>query len=314
MKNLRKIVLVLLLALALTIPAYASRDVVEPTEAGYVADYANILSDSTEEHICSVAANLDAATGGQIAVVTIDFLNELDSEQYAYTLLNQWGVGDADKNNGVVVLLVPGEGKFWIAQGSGIEDELDSGRLNTIIDNYLADDFDNGDYDRAATQTFDAIVDWFESYYGVTVSESGYSGGSSSDYGYYEPEYSETTYTYRGPSMIKIILCLVILAFIISRLFGGSGRRGGGRSRRRSSGSNFWTWMTVNSVLNSTRRHNHHRHTPPRQSPPRNDHFGGFSGGHSSGFGGSSRSSGGRSGGFGGFSGGGSRGGGAGRK
>lgn len=206
MKNLRKILFVLLAAVLMATPAYASRDVVEPTEAGYVADYADILSGSTEEHICAVAGNLDAATGGQIVVVTIDFLNELDSEQYAYTLLNQWGVGDKEKNNGVVVLLVPGEGKFWIAQGSGIEDELDSGKLNRIIDNYLADDFDNGDYDRAATQTFDALVDWFESYYGVSVSESGYSTGYSSNSGDSYEEYQPQSYnSYRGVSKLSLI-------------------------------------------------------------------------------------------------------------
>ncbi|MDD3165568.1 MAG: TPM domain-containing protein, partial [Oscillospiraceae bacterium] len=94
------------LMLLLSLTAAAGTAVVEPTEALYVADYANVLSADTENHIVTASGSLKTLCGGEIAVVTIDYLNDLDAEEYAYELINQWGVGDSDKQNGCVFLLV----------------------------------------------------------------------------------------------------------------------------------------------------------------------------------------------------------------
>lgn len=218
MKQRISLLLTLLLILSLlAVPVSASTDIVEPTEQLYVADYANILSTETEQTIVEQVTALKGLCGGEIAVVTIDFLNDLDAEEYAYEIINQWGVGDKDKQNGMVLLLVPGEGKGWCTVGSGLEKYISADTLDSILNAYLWDDFDAGNYDRAVRNTFAQLLAQYESYYGIDV-EGAASNAYQEDYYYEEPQP-------RRPFVRALVEIFVVL-IIFSILFGGRhGRR-----------------------------------------------------------------------------------------
>ena len=299
---------------ACTVTVFAAREIVEPSETLYVSDYADVLSAETEETVVSRVLSLKALCGGEIAVVTIDFLTGgLDSEEYAYEIINQWGVGDSEKQNGTVLLLVIGEGKGWCTTGTGTEKFLSAGRLETILNQYLWDDFDAGDYDSAVINTVDALLGQYESHYGIQVSveqDAVYDGvyGDETYYSAYEPGHQEAPRRSFGTSLIRLFVLLIIISVFLSM--------GGGRTRRRR----FFTWFGF-PMYHHHHHYPHHDHRPPHGpggfgGPPP----GGF-GGRPGGFGGHSGGSfgGGRSGGFGGgrsggFGGGGGRGGGAGRR
>jgi len=170
--NFKSLILIITLAFTinfLNISANADSDIPDPSELLYVTDNANILSDETKNYLVKQNETLYEATGAQIAILTIDAIpNGYDSETYSYTVLDHWGVGSSEKNNGVVILLVPGEGKFWIAQGAGLDKTLSSYVLNKIIDKDLANDFDSGDYDKAVTNTFNSIVKLINKSYSST--------------------------------------------------------------------------------------------------------------------------------------------------
>ena len=112
------------LILCCAFPQEVSAKVVEPTAEFYVADYANVISDDTTKYIIEINDNLYEKTGAQIVVVTVDFLDGMDIENYAYTLFNEWGIGSSTYNNGVLILLVIGEDNYWMSCGSGLESEL----------------------------------------------------------------------------------------------------------------------------------------------------------------------------------------------
>jgi len=272
-------------------------EVLKPSEQLYVTDDAGILSDETEQYVVSRVSALKQLCGGEIAVATIDFLPYgLNSEEYAYELINQWGVGDKEKNNGVVLLLVPGEAKGWITAGLGIEQSLTAGRLDSILNLYLWTDFDNGDYDIAVRNTVDAVLEWYEQYYNISVGQlaatpSGSFGGGAAA----QPIEDEDD----DDSMMYLIL-FIILVIIVMSVLNNSGHVA---TRRHS---------TFVPIFFGSRR------------PPRPPFGGGFGPGPGSGpsshnrrppssFGGGSSF---RGGGFGGgsFGGGGGRGGGAGRR
>ena len=170
--NFKSLILIITLAFTinfLSISANADSDIPDPSELLYVTDNANILSDETKNYLVKQNETLYEATGAQIAILTIDAIpNGYDSETYSYTVLDHWGVGSSEKNNGVVILLVPGEGKFWIAQGAGLDKTLSSYVLNKIIDKDLANDFDSGNYDKAVTNTFNSIVKLINKSYSST--------------------------------------------------------------------------------------------------------------------------------------------------
>lgn len=207
----------LLVILLLPATAMASTEIVQPTEAYYVADYANVLSNETEQSVVAQVQALKQLCGGEIAVVTIDFLNDLDAEEYAYEIINQWGVGDKSKNNGAVLLLVPGEGKGWLTVGAGLEDYLTAGVLDEILNTYCWGYFDRGDYDAAVVNTVGALLEQYESYYGISLDEAGTAPQPAP--GAYGPTVGERVF--EGLIYLLILLVIVGVALRPGRIFFG---------------------------------------------------------------------------------------------
>lgn len=57
--------------------------VAEPTAARYVADEADVLSSETEQYIIDKNQSLFEDTGGEIVVVSVDFMDGMDAADYA---------------------------------------------------------------------------------------------------------------------------------------------------------------------------------------------------------------------------------------
>lgn len=320
-------VLVLVCSL-LSFPALAA-DLPSPSENLYVTDLANILSQDTVEYIGKLNDTLSENTGAQIAVLTVNFLPDgYNSEEYAYAVFNEWNIGSSEKNNGLLLLLVPDEGKFWVAQGSGLERTLSSGMLDGILEDYLADDFDAGNYDDAVVATVDALNEEIGMIYGVSTQTP------SDEYGQ-EPSGEYGQEDGREQSSGGIGSLVIMGLFVLLIILAVSGNRGGRRPPRRGNyfpgfGLGGYRGFFGGSHYNNRRGGfggPNHMDGPGSFGGPNHTNgpggFGGFGGGsHRSG---GSRGSG-RSGGFGGggssrggggsrgFGGGGSRGGGAGRK
>ncbi len=297
----------LAVALAAALPAAAAPEV-DTSKA--VIDNAGVLSEDTEEYITGVSISLQESCGAQIGVYTTEYIGNSTVEGYAYELFNAWGLGDADKDNGVLLLMVPGEDKCFLMPGAGIETQLTIDMLQTIMDDDFYPNWDEGDYDAAAQETVAALGERLCRIYGVTLDTSG-SGGTDSAAA---PE--KNGIGFMGVLLILIAVALVIA--VLSSLF---------RPRRpRGFGSNlFWYGMG---------RASRPRRSPPPPPPPRRDPprpprggsgFGGMGGAPRSGGsfrsggggtrgGGVGRSSGGRSGGSFRSGGGGTRGGGVGRR
>ena len=155
----------LLCAGLLTAPALA---VVEPTPAFYVADYADVISQDTEDHIVSANETLEAATGAQIVVVAVDFMEGMSSGDYAMAVAEAWGgVGDAELDNGFILAFAVGENKVRAMAGSGLEKVLTASKLEGYLEDYFYDDYDAGNYDAAVLAFFDVIDQWYLDYYDV---------------------------------------------------------------------------------------------------------------------------------------------------
>lgn len=152
MNALKRYIALVLVITVCVLPAIAqgTPDVVEPTEQFYVADYADVIDEATEQLIVEKAAKLCEETGAQVVVVTVDFIGESTIEEYARALFNKWGIGDKDKNNGVLLLMVIGEENYWCVQGRGLEDSLPTSSIKDMLDLCLEPDFAKHDYSRGA--------------------------------------------------------------------------------------------------------------------------------------------------------------------
>ena len=152
MNALKRYIALVLVITVCVLPAIAqgAPDVVEPTEQFYVADYANVIDEATEQLIVEKSAKLYEENGAQVVVVTVDFIGESTIEEYARALFNKWGIGDKDKNNGVLLLMVIGEENYWCVQGRGLEDSLPTSSIKDMLDLCLEPDFAKHDYSRGA--------------------------------------------------------------------------------------------------------------------------------------------------------------------
>lgn len=134
MRNHIKVVLLLLVFICLPIRVSA---LVEPTERFYINDYANILSSDTENYIYQKSQALNNVDGTQIVVVTIPTLDGVSIEEYANELFNNWGIGDNNKNNGLLLLLSLEERMFRVEVGYGLEGILPDGKTGRFQDEYM---------------------------------------------------------------------------------------------------------------------------------------------------------------------------------
>lgn len=302
---MKKIISILLLLCVLTLPALAAT-IPEPTDVFYAADYANVLSQNTIDYIVSQNDALCAKTGAQIVIATVDFLGGEDIENYAYQMFNDWGIGSAEKNNGVLILLAIGEENYWAVQGKGLESSLSSNRLGDLLYNYLEEDFAAGDYDAGVRKVFDAVYSELESIYGSVPQTNQQNQGSTNEYyqNNSQGDYDDGVY-YGGFwgffNAIPIFIVIVVLILVFTSPFRRIGRGYyGGRPIFRPFGWFLW---------GNSHRHHHHG-PPPGFGPPPGGNDNPFDPGPRKGGGGSSRGGGAGRGGFGGFGGGGFGGGG----
>ena len=235
----------LLAALLLALPVAAAPQV---NKTSPVNDYAGILSDSTIQYVTEVSAALQSTCGAEIGVYTTEYIGNSTMEGYAYSVLNEWGLGSADKDNGVLLLLAPGEDDYYITRGTGLESALSISTLSTILDDKLEPNWVNGDYDTGVHDTVAAIADKLCSIYGIsldtsTVSDntSGRNGGSNI------------------MSYIMILIAVILIIWVISTLTRPRPPRGGGP--RGGAGRDMF-WYSMGRASRRPRR-------PPPPPPPR---------------------------------------------
>ena len=119
-----------------------------PQPTGYVNDYENLYTDSEEHVLTGLINDFEKKTSVQIAVVSFDTSMTTSDSLEALTLrfARLWGVGQKNKDNGVVIGICRGYRKMRIETGTGMVNILTSREAKAIIDNSFIPDFKNGNY------------------------------------------------------------------------------------------------------------------------------------------------------------------------
>lgn len=169
MKKLIPVLLALLLTAMMSSTALAV-EVVNYTADFYAADYAEILSDEVEGLIVLNNDQLEKACGAQIVVVTVNTLNGSEIEDYAYTLFNEWSIGDKNKNNGLLILMAVDDGEYWLMPGMGLQDYLNAGDLDELAQEFFLPPAMEGRYEEAIRQLFSACFEKVSVAYDAGVS------------------------------------------------------------------------------------------------------------------------------------------------
>lgn len=122
-----------------------------PVPPRLVNDFANLLSENEKAVLEDSLVQFARSTSTQIVVVTVPDLEGYDPGDYAFRLGEKWGVGQKDKDNGIVILVKPklgnSKGQVFIATGYGLEGILPDAVVNsTVVDYEMIPRFKENNY------------------------------------------------------------------------------------------------------------------------------------------------------------------------
>ena len=113
----------------------------------YVSNPDGILSSASMATIDSLLFVLEEKTGIQVLVAVLGDIEGGDCFDFAYRLGKENGVGQKERDNGLVVLLSTGERCVQFATGYGLEGVMPDAICKRIQQQYMVEHFANDDWD-----------------------------------------------------------------------------------------------------------------------------------------------------------------------
>ena len=188
-----------------------------PYLTGRVNDNAQILSENARKSLTETLKEHEDRTTNQIVILTIPSLEGESIEDFANKVFNEWKLGQKDKNNGILIVIVPEERKMRIEVGYGLESTLTDLSSGRIIRNIMAPRFKEGDFDGGITDGTLAVIsilngnDLPES---AVVDETAGSSVQSDISGFENPDMSITMRILLGAFIFGIIGLFTIIGIL----------------------------------------------------------------------------------------------------
>ena len=130
-----------------------------PDPMGYVSDHAKILEDDWRARIRSVAQDLERKTGVEMVVVTVPTVKPFRSaEDYATAIYEKWGIGSAQQEHGILVLLAVEERQAALTLGRQMLPVITPAVMNQIGTEYLHPAIDRGHFGDGLYRTAVALA------------------------------------------------------------------------------------------------------------------------------------------------------------
>ncbi len=149
--------LIALLA-ALILPGMTRAAPAFPALDGRVVDAADLLPPATEQALTERLAALERTTGRQLVVVTLAGLDGYDIADYGYQLGRHWRIGDAQRDDGALLIVAPQERKVRIEVGYGLEGVLPDAMAHRIVQRTILPPFRAGDMAGGIMAGADALI------------------------------------------------------------------------------------------------------------------------------------------------------------
>ncbi len=198
--------------------------------AGYVNDYANVLSPNARAQLTALCTEIDQKAKAQIFVVTVPSLNGRPVEDYSFDLATKWGVGPKDTSSGVLIFFAINDHKYWTQVGYGLEPILPDGKVGGFGREavpYLK----AGNYDAAVLLMTRRVADVIAKDRGITLSAAPLPSP--------RPPHAADT---QSNGILALLLLGVFIFVLFKMMSGGSGRGRGG-------GSGWWIGPMIASGM-----------------------------------------------------------------
>ncbi|MBN1118940.1 MAG: TPM domain-containing protein [Bacteroidales bacterium] len=194
-------------------------------------DSVNLFSQGDNVYFENILEDFSNKTTSQIAVFIVSSFYGNDKAMYGHEILNKYGIGDEELDNGIVILLKPKtqyqNGDVYIAVGYGLEPLVPDAVAKRIVENEMIPSFKKNDYKTGIYNAINVLKS-------LSLKE------------YPAKEYVNKTK--REERIGSSIFSLVVLIFIILTFFG----RVAGVRRSSIGRSNLPLWLLI-SMLGSGR-------------------------------------------------------------
>lgn len=141
-------------------PALALAATIALSPTGFVNDFAGMMSPEARIGLESELKDFSDTTGNQIVIATIATHGTDETiETYAVKLFEEWGIGKAKEDNGLLLLVSRDDREMRIEVGYGLEPiitDIESGR---IIREVLTPALQAGEYDAGIRAAAERIMD-----------------------------------------------------------------------------------------------------------------------------------------------------------
>lgn len=128
-----------------------------------VSDFADVLTPDTEAALTQTLRDVRDETTVHVVVVTMAHIADHGGagqsiETYAKNLFNAWGVGDADRDDGIMVLVARDDGAMRIALGRGYGPVYD-GAAQRVIDSRMLPEFRQARFEAGIVAGVDGVIE-----------------------------------------------------------------------------------------------------------------------------------------------------------
>lgn len=202
----------------------------KPEKETSVYDYINLLSVAQKSELEQKLIRYSDSTSTQIVVAVIA---STEGENIIYLGAQwgqKWGIGQAVKDNGVLILLARDDRKIAINTGYGVEGNLTDAMSRRIIENIIIPEFKRGDYygglDKGADTIFQVLNGEFKEDRSFTT---------------------EDGFPFRA--LLPFIIFFIILIILSKRNKGNGGGNGG----RKNQGLDLWDVIILSNMGRSGR-------------------------------------------------------------
>ena len=154
--RLRSVVLAVILILAAASASGELRFPAKPTAR--VNDYAHLLSRQEAAHLEGKLAAWEEATSNQLAIATFESLEGEDLADISIRIAEAWQIGQAGRDNGVLITVFLQDRKLRIEVGYGLEGVLPDARVNEIRLQLINPHFQQGQYFEGLDLGTDGII------------------------------------------------------------------------------------------------------------------------------------------------------------
>jgi uncharacterized protein len=221
------------------LPCLAAQQLPKPL--GYVNDFAKVMKAQDAEAVESLATVVKEKTGAELALVTVEsFAPYASISEFSLALAEAWGVGERNKDNGVLLVLAMAEREVKIEVGYGLEGTIPDSVAGRILDTVVIPAFRQNDFSGGLREGCRAIVAYVAKEKGLDLAELDLPDTMIRSSGSDSPE------AIIFPIFFAVFIYIAILRRLIFRRglrTGGSvfrsGGFGSGSSFGRSGGSGF---------------------------------------------------------------------------